>query len=262
MNQAVRYLSPAETARRLGVSGKALRIYETRGLVRPERTLAGWRVYGPDQLARLQQVLALKGFGLSLSRIAGLLSGRTADLATFLTMHQAMLQRQKAEVERALSLVASAREQLARDGSLSSDDLIHLTRETLMTNPNAQSATYDEIAAKHLTPEEQNLLTTNGFAGMDKPNSDWDDLIAEAGRLMPSHAPETAEAMDLARRWMAQVAVATGGDKLLTMKVRAVAIDMLDQPDFQAQSKSSTAMMDYIGRAYGAAIAAGICAKP
>lgn len=258
MNKAVRYLSPAETAKRLGVSGKALRIYETHGLVRPERTLAGWRVYGPDQLARLQQVIALKGFGLSLNRIAGLLSGRTADLTTFLALHEAMLQRQKAEVERALSLVASAREQLARDGRLSSDDLIHLTRETLMTNP----STYDQIAARHLTVEDQDLLKANGFAGMDKPNSDWDALIAEAGELIQTHAPDSPEAMDLARRWMAQVAVATGGDKALTMKVRTVAIDMLEQPNFQAQSKSSMAMMDYIGKAYGAAIAAGICSKP
>ncbi|EGF90697.1 merR family regulatory family protein [Asticcacaulis biprosthecium C19] len=262
MNQAVRYLSPAETAKRLGVSGKALRVYETRGLVRPERTLAGWRVYGPDQLARLQQVIALKGFGLSLSRIAGLLSGRTADLDTFLALHAAMLQRQKAEVERALSLVTSAREQLARDGSLSSDDLIHLTKETLMTNPNAQSATYDQIAARHLTPEDQDLLAANGFAGMDKPHAGWEALIAEAGELIQTHATDSPEAMDLARRWMAQVAVATDGDPALNQKVRAVALDMLEQPGFEEASRTSHAMMDYISQAYGAAIAAGICPKP
>lgn len=64
------YLRSAEAARRLGVSGKALRIYEAQGLVRAERTAAGWRVYGSEQIARLHQVIALKGFGFPLSRIA------------------------------------------------------------------------------------------------------------------------------------------------------------------------------------------------
>jgi len=37
---------------RLGVSAKALRLYEQRGLIAPLRTAAGWRVYGPDEMAR------------------------------------------------------------------------------------------------------------------------------------------------------------------------------------------------------------------
>ncbi|WP_327196759.1 MerR family DNA-binding transcriptional regulator [Sphingomonas sp. Leaf62] len=38
------YLRSAETARRLGVSGKALRVYEADGLIRAARTAAGWRI--------------------------------------------------------------------------------------------------------------------------------------------------------------------------------------------------------------------------
>ncbi|HEY8699042.1 MAG TPA: MerR family transcriptional regulator, partial [Rhizomicrobium sp.] len=55
-----RYLSPAETAKRLGVSVKALRLYEQRGFVKPLRTRSHWRAYGPEQIARLHQVVALK----------------------------------------------------------------------------------------------------------------------------------------------------------------------------------------------------------
>ena len=39
------FLSPADAARRLGVSAKALRLYEQHGLVAPGRTAAGWRAY-------------------------------------------------------------------------------------------------------------------------------------------------------------------------------------------------------------------------
>lgn len=70
------FLSPSETARRLGVGVRALRLYERRGLVCPGRTHAGWRVYGPNEIERLHQVLTLKSLGLSLARITQLLGGR------------------------------------------------------------------------------------------------------------------------------------------------------------------------------------------
>ena len=75
-------LSPAETAKRFGISIKALRLYEQRGLLKPLRaangsTGAAWRIYGPEQLARLHQILALKRLGLSLGQMGELLVGRT-----------------------------------------------------------------------------------------------------------------------------------------------------------------------------------------
>ena len=57
MTKTGAYLRSAEAARRFGVSGKTLRLYEAHGLLRAERTLAGWRVYGPEQIARLHQII-------------------------------------------------------------------------------------------------------------------------------------------------------------------------------------------------------------
>ena len=262
MHQPGRYLSPAQTARRFGVSGKALRIYEAHGLVRPERTPADWRVYGPEQIARLQQVMALKSFGLSLGRIAELLSGRCGDLGEFLALHEGLLRRQQAEVDQALRLVVAARARLAADDGFSSNDLIDLTRKTAMTNSRDLKADYEAIIAKYLTPKDRATLKANGYDSMDKPNADWNSLNAEATALMSGHAPDSAEAMDLARRWMAQVDLATGGKTELNLKVRDLSRDLLQRPDYAAQSPSSLAIMDYIGRAYGAAIAAGIMPKP
>ena len=47
-----RHLSPTETARRFGVSIKALRLYEQRGLLAPARSGSAWRACGPDPIAR------------------------------------------------------------------------------------------------------------------------------------------------------------------------------------------------------------------
>ncbi|GGZ19649.1 MerR family transcriptional regulator [Asticcacaulis endophyticus] len=261
MKPPKRHLTLTETARRFGISGKALRLYEEKGLIRPERTRADWRLYGPEQFLRLQQVLALKSFGLPLARISELLSGRQTDLADFLALHEAMLRRQKDDVEQAITLVSSARLKLADQGTLSTDDLIDLTRKTTMTNTPERQAGYAALAAKHLTPEDQSLMTAKGYAGMDKPDTDWNTLIAEANLLMAEdYKPHSSRAMDLARRWMQQVEKATGGNHQLNQKVLALAKDFLSQPNHQ--SPSSLAMTDYIRKAYGAAIAAGLMPDP
>ncbi|MEP9358727.1 MerR family transcriptional regulator [Sphingomonas sp. KR3-1] len=257
-------LRSAEAARRLGVSGKALRLYEAQGLVRAERTAAGWRVYGPEQIARLHQILALKSFGFPLARIAQLLSGGLPDLAAFLALHEQVLRQEAARIDQALRLLGAAQARLAAQGGLSSDDLMDLTKETVMTDTPDETlaAAYENIAARHFTSEDRATLAANGYAGMAMPDTGWDALLAEAGRLIRAGDPGSPEAMDLARRWMGKVFEATGGDPALTRKLRDVARETHEQPAFAAASPSSNAMMDFVAQAYGAAIAAGLMPKP
>ncbi|MGO4836111.1 MerR family transcriptional regulator, partial [Rhizobiaceae sp. 2RAB30] len=89
MRQAVQYLGPAEAARRLGVSAKALRLYEQRGMVTPLRTAAGWRAYGPEQMRRAESIVALRRLGLSLRQIGDVTRNEERGLATLLAVHQA-----------------------------------------------------------------------------------------------------------------------------------------------------------------------------
>src|ERR1700742_4881224 len=128
-----RSLSPSETARRLGVGVRALRLYERKGLVRPRRTQAGWRVYGPGEIERLHQVLTLKSLGLSLARITQLLEGRVADLPALLALQEDVLTARIDDLRRARTSVQAARTKLSRDSRLSLEDLIDLVRETTMS---------------------------------------------------------------------------------------------------------------------------------
>jgi DNA-binding transcriptional MerR regulator len=258
------YFRTAEVARRLGVSGKALRLYEAHGLVKAERTAAGWRVYGPVQIARLHQVIALKSFGFPLSRIATLLSSGLPDLGTFLELHEQVLRQEAERVARALRLLAAARVQLAKNAGLSSDDLMNLTKEITVTDKSIDdlAATYEQIVSKHLSADDRTALAANGAKSMLKPDASWTALHAEATRLMRTSDPHSPEAMDLARRWMGKVFEGTGGDASLTRKMKAVAREMHDDPAFAAASRSSNVMMDFVSEAYGAAIAAGIFPKP
>ncbi len=258
------HLTVAETCRRLGVSRKALRLYEAQGLIRPERTSADWRVYGPEQIKRLHQIVALKSFGFPLTRIAEILTGKVPNLAVFLEIQQQAVKRELAQLKRAGQLLTAARNRLADQGYLSTDDLIFLTRETVMTDKRSEgvSEIYEAIAAKHFSAGDWATLEANGYTGMDKPDLDWGRLHDDARRLMAIGDPGSIEAMDLAKRWMTKVFEATGGDPNLTRKVRDVAREAHEVPAFQNASSSSNDMMDFVQKAYGAAIEAGLMPKP
>ncbi len=92
MSSSAQFLNPAEAAKRLGVSAKALRLYEQRGLIAPVRTAAGWRAYGPDEMARVAEIAALRELGLSLSQVARVLGGYSESLEPALAAHQAVLE--------------------------------------------------------------------------------------------------------------------------------------------------------------------------
>jgi len=68
VSASAQFLNPSDAAKRLGVSAKALRLYEQRGLIAPARTAAGWRAYGPDEMTRVAEITALRELGLSLSQ--------------------------------------------------------------------------------------------------------------------------------------------------------------------------------------------------
>ena len=91
MSSSAQFLRPSEAARRLGVSAKALRVYEQRGLVSPPRTAAGWRAYGPDDMARAAEIVALRALGFSLAQVAGVLRGDPQDLCEALAAQEATL---------------------------------------------------------------------------------------------------------------------------------------------------------------------------
>ena len=114
MSSSAQFLNPSEAARRLGVSTKALRLYEQRGLVEPARTATGWRVYGPNDMARADEIVALRTLGLSLAQVARVLAGDPQGLEPALAVHQATLEGRLRQVADTVEKVRGLRANLAR----------------------------------------------------------------------------------------------------------------------------------------------------
>lgn len=199
-------LSPNEAAARLGVSVRALRLYERKGLVRPARTQAGWRVYGPEQIERLHQVLTLKSLGLSLTRIADILRGRDADLPALLALQDDVLATRIYDLQRARRSVQAARAKLAREGRLSLDDILELAREAAMpTIDEARlSASAHQVLREAIDPALPGL-----YRGKVRDNYDLPDgrrILVTSDRLSAfdrvlCHVPFKGQVLNGVARW-------------------------------------------------------------
>lgn len=117
------FLNASDAARRLGISTKALRLYEQRGLLAPVRSDAGWRVYGPVDLERASEIVALRALGFSLAQVARILKGDASGLEPALAAHQATLEARLSDLVVALDGVRTLRGDLARGGAPSASDL-------------------------------------------------------------------------------------------------------------------------------------------
>ncbi len=246
-----RRLSAAEAAKALGVSTRALRLYEQKGFLRPLRTAAGWRAYGPDALSRLHQILALKALGLSLAQIGQLLTGPGVSLVAVLQLQEETLTRRQAELGRALQLLRRARERLAAGRTLSVDDLTTLTRETVMTRPmddDEMKSVFDPLIAKHFDPQTRARLGPRDYDQAETSRA-WSAVIADAEAAMAKGDPSTAEAMDAAGRWFALVEQFTGADEAVKERTAGVWRDAFADPASASRLPFGPELMDFIRRA-------------
>jgi DNA-binding transcriptional MerR regulator len=106
-------LSIGALAERTGLSVRTIRFYSDEGVVPPAaRTDAGYRLYGPDALARLGLVRTLRDLGLDLATIRRVL-GREVGVPEVAAAHAAALDAQI----RVLKVRKAVLEAVARHGS-------------------------------------------------------------------------------------------------------------------------------------------------
>lgn len=114
MSQSVPFVGASGAAKRLGVSTKALRVYEQRGLLTPARTAAGYRVYGPEEMVRAAEIVSLRALGLSLTQVARVFEGDPQSLESALTAHEATLETKIRQLVGSMDKIRGLRAGLAR----------------------------------------------------------------------------------------------------------------------------------------------------
>jgi DNA-binding transcriptional MerR regulator len=246
-------LTAAECARRTGLSVRALRVYETRGFIRPARTDKGWRLYSREDLERLAAVATLKSLGLSLGEIGKTLKGGS-DLAHLF----------RARVEAWRVLIGHAQEGLRRSKwalaavqsqqSPSIEQLCEMVRsQKIMKMPQALM----DLAETLHTPEEQEQIVARKLAIADDPTigqAAWASLLADIkGMIAGGTDPASTEAQAAARRWGDLVKAFSGGDAKIEAKGKVFWDQALEQDPEGRELPFGKAEWDFVAAAIRAA---------
>lgn len=195
-------LDIAEVVRRTGLTSRALRFYEARGLLAPLRTGSGRRLYGPGELERINQIVALKRAGLSLAMIQRLTARRPLDLARLVDAQLQALADRSAEIAEARALLLNVKSRIDRGEPVDAATFCSLIRsgETIMEHDN-----WKKVADRYFSPEEQ-----SEWAGRMKDvpadfdqaaySGAWSDLSARIEAALPLD-PAGAEAQVFYEEW-------------------------------------------------------------
>lgn len=89
-----------------GVTARTLRWYDKQGLLRPARvTAAGYRIYGPAEVERLQQILLYRELELPLEEIRAILDDPAFDRQAALQSHLTALEERRERMDRLIETV-------------------------------------------------------------------------------------------------------------------------------------------------------------
>jgi DNA-binding transcriptional MerR regulator len=177
-----------EAARLTGFSTKTLRFYDDLGLVRPgARTEAGYRLYGPEELAKLGFVKQAKLIGLRLDEIAELV-GLAAEGKQGEVVHrlEGILESKMEETRQRMAELAEFQEHL-----------LHYRRRTLEADRRRRRGCDSSAGSATRTDTSQ----ASALRGPYLPHAPYSPEYVEGafcelraeGVLRSSHSPGSAE---------------------------------------------------------------------
>ena len=181
-----------EFAKLAGTTAKTLRHYERVGLLVPDRSPAGYRLYSQGHLNRLEQIVALKFLGLSLREIRTTLERTPEQLPEALGMQRRGLQHKQAQLRRAVRAIEAAERTLAMNPS-AAPEALHKLIEVLKLQKVAEA-----MKRYYSTDEEWEKRTEYYECG---PGPEWRKLYGDAAALLDED-PASEKVQALANRWL------------------------------------------------------------
>ena len=193
-------LDISEVVRRTGLSSRALRFYEARGLVKPLRTASGRRAYGPGELERINRIVALKRAGLTLAQIQRLGGRGPIDLARLVAAQIEAIEARSAELAEARALLLTVQSRIERGEPIDVATFCSLIRqrESVM-----ETESWKKALERHYMPEELAHWAENPPpAGFDQAEHSrrWEELGARIEAALPLD-PASAEAKAFVAEW-------------------------------------------------------------
>lgn len=204
------YKTIGQVASTSGVSARMLRHYEEAGLLHPQRTAAGYRLYSPADERRLAHIMAMRLCGMPLSTIARVLDdagcGDQLNVQCALVNHLRTLRAQENSVTDAIRRTEAAIRAAERITGMSVDDAFE---ELKQQGLDEFEATYGQEARERYGADAIEEANARMMA-LTKDEWDAKELLEESIKVQLRLAMATAdasspEAQELARmhqRWI------------------------------------------------------------
>ncbi len=187
-----------EFAQIAGVTVKALHHYDRLGLLKPRRTGSGYRIYVEQDLARLEQIVALKFVGLPLKQIKILLDRDPLQLPEALRMQRSVLEEKRCLLDRAIGAIANAEKKI-QSGEPAGPAVLREIIEAIEMQTEFMKNYYREEAWASFKARHR-----------DWPSRAWNDLFRDIEAAL-STDPSSRTAQTLAARWR-KLRVSDAGD--------------------------------------------------
>jgi DNA-binding transcriptional MerR regulator len=233
-------------ARRTGLSVRALHHYDEIGLLSPlRRTCSGHRLYGIEEVRRLQQIVSLRQLGLSLEDIRSCLSRPGFSLGAVLALQVGRMREEIRRQERLCARLEGIKRRLDEAEDVSLDEITRTIEATMNFE-------------KYYSPDQLQYLAKRGeevgAARIQDAQREWQELFEAYGAAMAQGLdPASDDVQALARKSAALIEEFTGGDPGIRASLSAM---------YQAEGGQSVAqqrgmdtepgLWEYMGRASAA----------
>jgi MerR family transcriptional regulator, thiopeptide resistance regulator len=208
---AEKLLHAKEFARQAGVTVRTLHVYDRLGLLEPAaRTDSGYRLYGEEQLERLEQILALRFVGFRLEHIKELLRGSKWPLIVALRMQRQIVAQEKRRLEHALAAIEEAERAIQESDSDRWQTLRNVIGALKMKNDWNWTQNYYSPEAREKVAER---MKTTPQEATEQGQRDWTALLADVEEAASrGEDPQSEHAQSLVQRWRGLLHQFTGGD--------------------------------------------------
>lgn len=131
-----------ELSQLAGVSARTLRYYDEIGLLKPSRvTEAGYRYYGPNEVALLQQILFYRERGFELKTIQRVLYDKDFDMLKAMEEHLRALEDRRAETEALIATVKKTIQHMKGDRAMSDKEKFRALKDRVLRENEANYGT-------------------------------------------------------------------------------------------------------------------------
>lgn len=188
-------LTVGQVAESYGVTVRTLHHYDAIGLLRPSaRSFAGYRLYTPDDLARLAEIVVYRRLELPLEEIRQLLN--SGDTREHLLRQRDLVMGRVDELHQLVTAIDNALEKTMADEELTTEDMKELFGERFEENQAEAEQRWGDTDAWR---ESQRRAAQYSKADWERIKAESDDIYASFGRLYDADAPaDGPEAMDAA----------------------------------------------------------------